>query len=70
MVIVVEPTLKHDLYAELARHRLTLKQWFVNQATQFIETSRQPLLFEADDIANRSLQLTTNTPSSTPEDTE
>ena len=55
LVIVVDPGLKRDLYVELARHGLTLKDWFIGQATTFLETSYQPSLFVgADSISQRS----------------
>jgi hypothetical protein len=46
---VVDPGLKRDLYVELARHSLTLKDWFIGQATTFLETSHQPSLFVGAD---------------------
>ena len=46
-MIVVETALKRDLYVELARRDLTLKGWFVEQVTRFLEQSRQPALFDA-----------------------
>ena len=49
LVIVVDPGLKRELYVELARLNLTLKDWFIRQATTFIETSHQPSLFVEDD---------------------
>ena len=50
IVIEVDPALKQELYVELARHDLTLKAWFVGEATNFLETSRQPSLFVAEEI--------------------
>ncbi len=57
VVIVVEPALKHNLYVELTRRDLTLKEWFVKQATRFLEQSRQPTLFDADADPTASLQV-------------
>ena len=53
LVIVVDPGLKRDLYVELARRGLTLKDWFIGQATSFLETSRQPSLFVGTDSTSR-----------------
>lgn len=49
VVIEVEPTLKRELYAELARHDLTMKEWFIGQADRFLKTSRQPPLLPVED---------------------
>ena len=70
VVIVVEPELKRELYVELARRSLTLKAWFIDQATRFLETSRQPSLFEADDINSGRPHVSSGIPSSTEEDNE
>ena len=57
IVIEIEPALKRELYVELARHELTLKAWFVSEATRFVETSRQPLLFVTEEINEHSRQV-------------
>ena len=64
-MIVVEPGLKRELYVELARCGLTLKAWFIDQATRFLETSQQPSLFVAEDINSHRPQVPSGTPSST-----
>ena len=69
VVLVVEPELKQDLYVELARHDLTLKAWFIDQATRFIETSRQPSLFPNQDIDSHMPQVP-STPSTPDQDSE
>lgn len=58
VVIVVEPALKRELYVELARWDLTLKEWFVDQATRFLEENRQPTLFQAEGAPTVSRQVT------------
>lgn len=71
VVLVVEPELKRELYVELTRRDLTLKAWFIDQATRFIETSRQPSLFSNEDIDSRRAQVSSGTtPSSADEDSE
>ena len=51
IVIEVPPELKRELHSLLAQDGLTLKQWFIQQAEDYISRSRQPLLF---DEPNRS----------------
>jgi hypothetical protein len=42
VVIEVEPELKKALHAALALSGLTLKQWFVVQAEEYLSSARQP----------------------------
>ena len=60
LVIVVDPGLKRELYVELARRGLTLKDWFIGQATTFLETSHQPSLFVGDDTNSQRRQVPRN----------
>lgn len=48
IVVEVDPSLKRELYAELSREGLTLKDWLIAQATQYIAESQQPRLFAAE----------------------
>ena len=57
IVIEVEPALKHELYVELARRALTLKAWFIGEATRFVETSRQPSLFVTEELNEHGQQV-------------
>lgn len=66
-MIVIERELKRDLYVELARRGLTLKAWFIDQATRFLETSRQPSLFAMDDIPSRRPGVPSDTPTTAKE---
>ena len=70
VVIVVEPGLKRQLYVELTSRGLTLKEWFVDQATHFLELSHQPSLFVAEDINSYRSQVSSGTPSSAEEKSE
>jgi hypothetical protein len=45
VVVELQPDLKNELYAELAREGLTLKEWLIKQAEQYISERRQPSLF-------------------------
>jgi hypothetical protein len=48
IVIEVDPRLKDELYLELAKQRMTLKAWFMTKAEQFVDNSRQQLLFVSE----------------------
>jgi len=41
IVIEVDPTTKRDLYSALAKDGLTLKDWFLQNAANYLETHRQ-----------------------------
>ena len=69
-MIVVEPGLKRELYVELTRRGLTLKAWFIDQATHYLETSHQPSLFVTEDINSHRPQVPSGTSSSSAEDSE
>ena len=45
IVIEVDTELKKMLYASLERENLTLKEWFVRNATTYLRDSEQPSLF-------------------------
>lgn len=44
LVIEVDPTLKRDLHAALAAEGLTLKDWFLQRASEYTAERRQPTL--------------------------
>ena len=48
IVIEVDPSLKSDLYAALARESLTLRAWFVERASSYLATRYQLSLFVAE----------------------
>lgn len=52
IVIEVDPSLKHDLYAELAKSGTTLKDWFISAATHFCKDAVQPDLFGNSTLNN------------------
>lgn len=68
IVIVVEPELKQELYVELARRSLTLKDWFIGQATTYLETSNQLQLFVMEDLGSQKSNASGDIPTSTDED--
>lgn len=46
IVLEVEPDLKRRLYSALALdHHLTLKDWFVARAREYLQAQQQPSLF-------------------------
>ena len=48
IVIEVETDLKKMLYATLEKDNLTLKEWFIRNATTYLKNVEQPSLFESD----------------------
>jgi hypothetical protein len=46
VVIEVEPALKRRLYSALAIENSTLKQWFIDSATQYVAEHERPSLPE------------------------
>lgn len=49
IVIEVDPFFKKSLYLELEKKGLTLKEWFITYAEDYITNSQQPNLFAAED---------------------
>ena len=45
IVVEVDPGLKREIYAALARRGMTLKDWLVAEAQSLIARDRQPPLF-------------------------
>ena len=45
IVIEVDIELKKMLYASLEKENLTLKEWFVRNATNYLRDAEQPSLF-------------------------
>jgi hypothetical protein len=48
IVIEVDTDLKMMLYAALEKENLTLKQWFIQNATTYLRDAEQPSLFAPD----------------------
>lgn len=48
IVVEIDPELKRGLYTELARNRLTFKDWLITQVERYISESLQPSLFAAE----------------------
>ena len=44
IVIEVDTDLKRDLYAALEREQLTLKEWFIQRASNYVADAMQPSL--------------------------
>jgi len=45
IVLEIDPRLKGKLYIELAKRQLTMKDWFISNAEQFILENNQRLLW-------------------------
>jgi len=50
VVIQIDPILKVKLYVELAKHQITMKDWFVEKANQLIKEGGQNLLWEENKL--------------------
>lgn len=48
IVIEIDRELKRRLYSSLASRGLTLKDWFIVTAGEFIQAEKQPTLFDGD----------------------
>ncbi len=44
IVIEIDPELKQELYGALSEQGLNLKQWFLNNAQQYLDQQVQPKL--------------------------
>lgn len=53
IVIEVDPTLKRELHAALLMEGLTMKDWFVKQAGEFVESRQLPLKFVLESSAQK-----------------
>lgn len=42
IVVEIEPELKRKLYSVLAMESLTLKDWFIKEANQYVEDKTRP----------------------------
>lgn len=45
IVLEVDPSEKDELYSALKQEGLTLKDWFLRQASQYLRDRNQPTLF-------------------------
>jgi hypothetical protein len=45
IVLEVEPLLKRRLYSALALEHMTLKDWFIARAEEYVQAQQQPGLF-------------------------
>ncbi len=53
VVVEVDPELKLELYTALASEGSTLKAWFIEEAQNYINLHRQPLLFHRSAVRPR-----------------
>jgi hypothetical protein len=45
IVVEIDVSTKNALYSALAMDGLTLREWFLQRAREYVELSRQPVLF-------------------------
>jgi hypothetical protein len=50
-VLEIDPTEKQELYSALTRDGMTLKDWFLRRATEYLRERDQRQLFSADALA-------------------
>jgi hypothetical protein len=51
IVLEIDPTEKQELYNALTRDGMTLKDWFLRRATEYLRERDQRQLFSADALA-------------------
>jgi len=51
IVLEIEPEAKAELYSALTKDGMTLKDWFLRQASQYLRDHSQPSLFSASVIS-------------------
>ncbi len=51
IVLEIDPTDKRELYSALTRDGLTLKDWFLRRATEYLREREQRQLFSAEALA-------------------
>ncbi len=54
IVLEIDPSQKDDLYSALTRDGLTLKDWFLRQAAQYLRDRAQMPLFGASVVSEES----------------
>ena len=55
IVIEIDPGLKRELYATLARDQITLKEWFVRNASSYVSDSVQLSLFTPPPVQSKQV---------------
>jgi hypothetical protein len=51
IVLEIDPTEKQELYCALTRDGMTLKDWFLRRATEYLRERGQRQLFSASELA-------------------
>ncbi|MGD8352520.1 MAG: hypothetical protein PVJ01_00005 [Pseudomonadota bacterium] len=46
IVLEIDPMLKNDLYEALGEDGLTLKEWFIQNTSSYLDHKAQPSLFQ------------------------
>lgn len=55
VVLEIDPSFKREFYGALMKEGLTLKDWFVANATRYLEDQHQPSLFNDSKLEVRPL---------------
>lgn len=61
IVLEIDPLQKDELYTAIARDGLTLKDWFLRQADQYLRTQDQFPLFGAPLVAEKPARYSSKT---------
>jgi hypothetical protein len=56
IVLVIDPSLKSDLYEALQKEGLTLKDWFLRHAGSYVAQKAQPSLFNSIHGAHKEVK--------------
>ena len=54
IVLEIDPSQKDELYSVLTKNGLTLKDWFLQQASQYLRNRSQLSLFRSSVVAEES----------------
>jgi hypothetical protein len=56
IVLEIDPSRKNDLYTALTKDGMTLKDWFLRQAAQYLRDRAQMPLFSASAVSEEPMQ--------------
>lgn len=59
IVLEIDPSQKDELYSALTKDGLTLKDWFLQQADQYLRTQDQFPLFGASVVSEKTTRYST-----------
>ncbi len=59
IVLEIDPSAKDELYTALTKDGMTLKDWFLRQASQYLRDRAQPALFGASVLSEEAVPYKT-----------